>query len=171
MYFINLRNMKLILLCLIVLIFSCKQEKTEKSIENIDSSISRDITFSIPDISEESLHELFELQLRVNKNPTKLAYRKQLVEKSHFQENNALITFGCARMTHPVTGQKVAQALLKRAAIIDAKRWAAYGQTWILNNYMPDFGKLNSTFNGINQQIISFNRGDSLVIAFAHKLN
>ncbi len=154
-----------------IAVFSCKQERTPKNAAQMDSSLIVNTVFSVPDISEETLQELFDLQQKVNNNPGNLEYRKQLISKSYYKDNNALITFGCARKTHPATGKNIAQALLKRAAAVDAKRWAAYGQTWILNNYMPDFGKLNSTFGGMNREITSFNSGDSLVIAFAHNIN
>lgn len=163
--------MKLTIITLAIILFSCEHEKAPSIIPAVDSSKNLIVEISIPEISDEVLKEIFDLQLKVNRNPTHIEFRKQLIARSYFMQSNTLITFGCARKSHPKSGQQINLALLKRAATIDANRWAAYSTEWINNNYMPDFGKLNSNFNGMNQQISSFDYGDSLVIAFAYKIN
>lgn len=163
--------MKKFLIILLFILFSCAQEEAPKFLSQIDSAQIENNSSKLPPLSESELRELFNLQLRVNKNPADIERRKELLSKSYFPGSSIIITFGCARQTHPKTGQKISTALLKRAARIDANRWAAYSNEWLKNNYMPDFGKLNSTFTCNDQQISSFTYGDSLVIAYAYKIN
>ena len=144
---------------------------TEKPSADAPANTAVPASFAIPEIEEDNLKRLFEDQLRIMRFPDNPEYRKIFITQAYFKPENALVTFGTARKSHPQTGNPVNTALLKRAALLDARRWAAYSLQWIENVHSPDFGKIQTESAGVFKEINTFSFGDSLVIAIATKVN
>lgn len=155
----------------ILILYSCKSEQTQsiKSVIPKDSVVS--VSFTPPILTEQYYRELFQYQQDIIVNPDNQEKKEQFIQKAYSPENNTLITFGCARKINPETKQPIAHALVKRAALLDSKRWASYGLLWINNDFQPDFGKINEINSGLAQEVFSFDSGDSLVIALASKVH
>ena len=162
--------MKIFIVILLIIVFSCTEENKSLDKMSADSGQVRHISSSIPGISKEYLFELFDLQQKINLNPTNVDYRKDFISKSYFPQYSSLITFGCARRTNLQTGQTIPEQMMKRATVIDALRWAAYSELWIKEDSKPDYGKLNTGFTRNSKKLFSFTHGDSLVIAYTHKI-
>ena len=167
------QNLKLPgIICLFILIlYSCKSEQTQsvKSVTPKDSVVS--VSFNPPTLTEQDYRELFQYQQNIIVNPDSREEKEQFIQKAYSPAKNTLITFGCARKINPETKQPIAHALIKRAALLDSKRWASYGLLWIKNDFQPDFGKITEINSGLAQEVFSFDSGDSLVIALASKVH
>jgi hypothetical protein len=156
------------LLTLFILV-SCRQNKETNTSQLQMNIILDSVSVFTPDLSKEDLLKIYELQNNVVKNPTDILMRKEFIENSYFRESNTLVTFGAARLKDD-NGREIFRSQVKRAVRLDANRWAAYGVSWIKNNYQPDFGLLKSSYLGNSKELISFTNGDSLIIGFSNEV-
>jgi len=158
------------ILSTILLLVSCDEAGKQK--EKPDEANKEDLTipFDPPEFEQEFLESLYLIQMDIMKNPSSLTHKEKYISDAYIADRNTLVSFGNARNTNPETGTKIAPALVKRAAILDAKRWATYGLIWLNNNFEPDFGKIKDVYNTDTKEITSFNKGDSLIIAIASKV-
>jgi hypothetical protein len=142
-------------------------EKHELTSDDATQSISQ---FSPPQMSEVNFDEVLELQFQIIAQPQDRSIRSKYLSKTYFKKNKALVSIGVARLRHPESGSPISRALVRRAARVDANRWASYGSSWIANGLAPDYGQLDTLFQSFQTEILSFNRGDSLYLAIASEI-
>jgi hypothetical protein len=160
----------LLLLATLMLLFSCDEAdiQKEKVIETIDTNSIP--TFEPPTFEQAFLEQVYQTQMDVMQNPSSRTHREKYISEAYIEDANTLISFGNARLSDPKTGNKIATPLIKRAALLDAKRWASYGLLWIDNDFKSDFGNIKDVHKGLIKEIATFNRGDSLILAIASKV-
>ena len=156
-----------------LIFFSCKAEKQEKeekqnTAEQVETN--EPVAFKPPSLDEKYYRELFRFQEDIILNPANRKLKERYIFNAYFADYNTLITFGSARRINPETKQAIATPLIKRAALMDAKRWASYGLLWLNNDFQPDYGKIKGINSGETREVFSFDKGDSLVIALANKV-
>ncbi len=166
-----------ILLAFVIMLIACKKEtKTRDTDPGTDSlaagtPAAAAAGFSTPELSEVNFDALISLRLQIERHPQDKSLREQYLQTAWFRNNKALISVGVGRLTHPETGQPVSRSLVKRAAQVDANRWAAYGASWIRNDLSPAFGRLDTTYRGAQTALLSYERGDSLYMAIASEID
>ncbi len=155
----------------IILLLACNERGEQK--ESVAETDKTEVTatFDPPKFEQDILENLYLAQMDIMTNPSSRAHKEKYISKAYIADKKTLITFGNARLTNPQTGNKISIALIKRAALLDAKRWASYGLLWLKNDFEPDFGKLNEVNKGVVKEIATFNKGDSLIVAIANKVN
>ncbi len=126
--------------------------------------------FVAPQLEKSFLANLYSVQMEITANPSSRLHKERYIFNAYLPDNNALVSFGNARLSNPQTGEKIAQALAKRAALVDAKRWASYGLLWLNNDFKPDFGKISTVNQGEIKELATFIKGDSLIVAIASKV-
>jgi hypothetical protein len=128
------------------------------------------LSTKIPDLSSDFLVSVYEKQELIKISQDDKTLRKNYCDESYLEKQKLFISMGIGKLTHPETGEPIPHNLAERAANIDARRWASYGEQWLTNNYEPPFGKLTRSFNRtvtvINKSIV----GDSLFIFVATSL-
>jgi hypothetical protein len=159
------------IVCL-TLLLSCYDEKPREA-NNSDTRTTNTATFSstkIPDLSSDFLVSVYEKQELIKISQEDKELRKNYCDDSYLEKEKLFISMGIGTLTNPKTGEPISHNLAERAANIDARRWASYGELWLTNNYEPPFGKLTRTFNRtvtvINKSVV----GDSLFIFVATSL-
>jgi len=159
------------MICLIILI-ACSEEKPKEA-ENYDPNKLSTVALTstkIPDLSSDFLVSVYEKQELIKISQEDKALRKQYCDQSYLREHKLFISMGIGNLINPETGQAIPNRMAERAATIDAKRWASYGELWLTNNYEPPFGKLSKNFQRtvtvINKSVV----GDSLFIFLASSL-
>ena len=150
--------------------YTCQSEQVQNKEPVFKKDSVAAVTFNPPQLSDEYYRNLFKYQQNIILNPDSRDEKEEFITDAYFSKNKTLITFGCARRTNPKTNQPITQALIKRAALLDAKRWAAYGLQWIKNDFKPDFGEISEIYSGSTREVYSFDSGDSLVIALASEV-
>lgn len=155
----------------IIIIISCEAEKSPipDAVQKTDSA--KAISFNPPVLEETYYRKLYKFQQEIMLNPEDREKKERFIFNAYFAENNTLLSFGSARKTNPKTQQAIPYPLLKRAALVDAKRWATYGLLWINNDFKPDFGRINDIHSGESREVFNFDIGDSLIIALANKVH
>jgi len=164
-----MKTFSIVTLTLLILV-ACNSEKPTAKKTMVVSDSAKTVSFSPPVLQDSYYRDVFEYQQEITVNPESRQKKEQYLKNAYFPDNKTLLSFGSARKTHPETKQPVAYALQKRAALLDAKRWASYGMSWIENDYKPDFGKITEISAGETVQVFSFDKGDSLVIVLANKV-
>ena len=144
-----------------------------KAINNLDIKNTTAVVSSsakVPDLSSDFLVSVYEKQELIKISQEDKELRQKYCDESYLKQEKLFISMGIGALRNPETGQPVPQHLAERAATLDAKRWASYGELWLTNNYEPPFGKLTSTFNRtvtvINKAVV----GDSLFVFVATSL-
>jgi hypothetical protein len=165
----------ILLLCLLVWAGCKKETKTEQPdiVEDTLSATGSETAaagFSALELSQINFDAVMNLQLQIERQPENTELRRTFLENAYFKSNNALVTIGVGRLKNPDTGSPIARSMVKRAAQVDANRWAAYGLSWIKNDLSPHFGNLDTTFQGMQIKLMSFDRGDSLYLAVASEI-
>ena len=140
----------------------------DKTAAVVDSS--KKAVFAAPQLDEHYYRQLFRIQQDIALDPGNREKKEKFIFNAYFPEKNTLISFGSARKINPSTNQNIPYPLQKRAAVVDAKRWATYGLLWISNDFKPDFGKISDVHVGETQEVFSFESGDSLIIVLANKV-
>lgn len=124
----------------------------------------------IPDLSSDFLVSVYEKQELIKISQEDKELRKKYCDESYLKNEKLFISMGIGALKNPETGQTVPEHQAERAANLDARRWASYGELWLTNNYEPPFGKLTRIFNRsvtvINKSVV----GDSLFIFVATSL-
>jgi hypothetical protein len=126
--------------------------------------------FVAPQLDKSFLANLYTVQMEIITNPSSRLHKERYIFNAYLADNNALVSFGNARLTNPETGAEISRALAKRAALVDAKRWASYGLQWLNNDFRPDFGEISTINHGEIKELATFIKGDSLVVAIASKV-
>jgi len=159
---------KLASILMIFLIVYCtdKKNNTESSIGKVKKAVDSTV-FKTPQVSETFLQELYQIQEEILINPASRKHKEAFIINAYRPDENALITFGSAAHVNPKTGEVITAALVKRAALLDAHRWSAYGLLWLNNDFKPDFGKISELHKGNYRELGSFIKGDSTIIAIA----
>jgi hypothetical protein len=168
-----MKSIILIILSLsLVEFFGCSNEKPKEA-ENFDPKTlsTVDLTSTkIPDLSSDYLVSVYEKQELIKISQEDKALRKQYCDQSYLREHKLFISMGIGKLTNPQTGETIPSSMAERAAIIDAKRWASYGELWLTNDYETPFGKLSKNFQRtvtvINKSVV----GDSLFVFMATSL-
>ena len=162
------KNIFLILL-LIVFTWSCQTEQkleTEEmqNVANESAAISVD---ALPQLSDDDYVKIYEAQELIKIYQEDKTYRQSYCKKAYLKDHKLFVSMGIGMLRHPTTGKPIPRNYAQRAALLDARRWSAYGETWLKNNYEPPFGKIEKY---INQPIQTLNEnivGDSLFIFIA----
>jgi hypothetical protein len=128
------------------------------------------VAFTPPKLDQPFLKSLYDVQMEIMNNPSSRLHKERFIFNAYLADNNALVSFGNARLTNPQTGAKISRALAKRAALVDAKRWASYGLLWLNNDFKPDFGEISTVNQGELKELATFIKGDSLIVAIASKV-
>jgi hypothetical protein len=158
----------LIFTLILLFLFSCsKPEQEYKVTQTQDNEQVTVSNFTAPDKPEFFYRELHKIQQKIMRNPASREFKEAFIYNAYIEDNNALISLGSARTKNPESGELITSSLVRRAALLDAKRWAVYGLLWLNNDFQPDFGKISETHQGVFQELYSFNSGDSLIIAIA----
>jgi hypothetical protein len=152
--------------------FGCSEEKPKEA-KNFDVENLNTVALTstkIPDLSTDYLVSVYEKQELIKISQEEKELRKKYCDESYLKEKKLFISMGIGSLKNPETGESIPSSMAERAANIDAKRWASYGEMWLTNNYEPPFGKLSRNFNRtvtvINKSIV----GDSLFIFVATSL-
>ena len=156
----------------LAVLFSCSDEKPREA-QNFDKKNLNTVALTstkIPDLSSDYLVSVYEKQELIKISQEDKDLRKKYCDESFLGEHRLFISMGIGRLTNPKTGEAIPTNLAERAANIDARRWASYGEMWLTNNYEPPFGKLAKNFKRtvtvINKSVV----GDSLFIFVATSL-
>ena len=160
----------LMILSTLILFPACNEAGKQKENRAETTNTNAQTPFNPPKFERAFLENLYLAQMDIMKNPLSRAHKEKFILNAYIADKNTLISFGNARLKDPQTGNKIATPLIKRAALIDAKRWATYGLLWLNNDFKPDFGKIKGAHNGFIKEIATFNKGDSLIIAIASKV-
>lgn len=171
-----MKHLIVFLMSSLLIISGCKKEKeseepiVEEQTVQAEDAVESEAVFTAPELSEIDFDALADLQKQISNQPENRSLRGTFLEKAYFKSNKALVTIGVGRLTHPETGQPLSRAMVKRAAQLDANRWAAYGLSWIKNDLNPDFGNVDTTFQGLQNVLLSYDKGDSLYLAVANEI-
>jgi len=161
----------ILILCL-TLLGSCYDERPGE-VNDDGTTTTNTKTFvstTIPDLSNDFLVSVYERQELIKISQEDKTLRKNYCDESYLEKQKLFISMGIGTLTNPETGEPIPHNLAERAANIDARRWASYGEQWLTNNYEPPFGKLSRTFNRTVTVINKIVVGDSLFIFVATSL-
>jgi hypothetical protein len=165
-------TINILLVISLIILFSCSDEEPREA-QNIDNKNLNTVALTsakIPDLSSDYLVSVYEKQELIKISQEDKELRKKYCDESFLGEHKLFISMGIGRLTNPKTGEAIPNNMAERAANIDARRWASYGEMWLKNNYEPKFGKLAKNFKRtvtvINKSIV----GDSLFIFVATSL-
>ena len=145
-----------------------EKKPTQDTVQKIDSA--QTVTFNPPQLEENYYRELYKFQQEIIFNPESREKKERFIFNAYFADNNTLLSFGSARKTNPNTQQAIPYPLIKRTALVDAKRWGTYGLLWLNNDFKPNFGRISEVHKGETREVFSFDVGDSLIIALANKV-
>ena len=163
----------LIFFILTAIFWSCKSEtKTEtEAMQQISAETSSGSVNTLPQLPDEYFVGIYETQELIKIFQDDKSYRESYCQQAYLKDRKLFISMGIGRLTNPETGQPIARQMARRAAALDARRWAAYGETWLENNFDPPFGKLNKFFNRsvttLNENVV----GDSLFVFIGTSLD
>ena len=158
---------------LVIANWACKSEsKTEtEEMQQVSLEASAGSSSTLPQLPDEYFVEIYEAQELIKIFHDEKSYRESYCQQAHLKDRKLFISMGIGRLTNPKTGQPIARQMAQRAAALDARRWAGYGETWLNNNFDPPFGKINKFFNRpvttINENVV----GDSLFVFIATSID
>jgi hypothetical protein len=165
-----MKTLNIISLIVIIAIFSGCYEDKPREATKLDIHSQNGVTLTtskIPDLSSDYLVTVYENQELIKISQDDKDLRKKYCDHSYFEKENLFISMGIGSLINPETGEAIPHQLAERAANIDARRWASYGEMWLTNDYEPNFGKLKANFKGtvtvIDQTVV----GDSLFVFVA----
>lgn len=160
-----------LVICVTVL-YSCYDERPReaKKLEIKNQSTATLTSTTIPDLSSDYLVMVYEKQELIKISQDDKELRKKYCDESFLEERKLFISMGIGSLRNPETGDPIPHHLAERAANLDARRWASYGETWLKNNYQPSFGKLETKFQRTVTVIDKSIVGDSLFIFVATSL-
>jgi hypothetical protein len=158
-----------LVLCIIYTACEKKQDQQVEELSDKSEAAALTATSDIPNISDDQLAEIYNLQERIKIDQKDIELRKSYCQKAYFPESNYIISMGVALLRNPKTGQAIPQTLAERVAMMDAARWVGYVETWIDQQYQPEFGQLNKQVNRPLQVLNRLTIGDSLFVFYATK--
>ena len=159
-----------ILLCLIFV--SCGKNqpdaaKNTKADQNNQATLASSTT---PEFTNEYLVTIYEKQELIKISGDNLELRKAFCQSAYHPESKLLVTMGIGSLKHPQSGKSIPQSQAERAATLDAYRWESYGETWLNNQYQPEFGKLDKYFKHQSSVVERSVVGDSLFVFIATQI-
>jgi hypothetical protein len=168
-----MKALNIISFIVIVGICSGCYEDKPKEATKLNTHSRNEITLTaskIPDLSSDYLVSVYENQELIKISQDDRDLRKKYCDHSYFKKENLFISMGIGSLINPETGEAIPHHLAERAATLDARRWAGYGELWLNNDYEPNFGKLNAKIKGtitvIDQTVV----GDSVFVFVATSL-
>jgi len=154
---------------LLALFYACKGEK-EAETENMQQStaeMSGTGAAAMPSLSDDYLVGIYEAQELIKIFQDEKSFREDYCKRAYLKDYDLFISMGIGRLTNPETGQAIPRHLARRAADLDARRWAGYGARWLSSDYEPPFGELKTNFNKpvtvLEENVV----GDSLFVFVA----
>ncbi len=168
-----------LIISIIIFLMACTKEKsadveTTGEVEEISQTaqeMSTTFTERLPQIDDDLKVKIYELQERIKIEQNNSELIKQYCQTAFVPEKNILISMGIGTRINPRTGKRITLPMYERAALLDAKRWALYGEKWLNNNYQPPFGKIKSKFSRTADIIDKVVVGDSLFLYLATDLS
>ena len=160
------------ILFLTILIFACKEEKSAYEDPPLEiEEMSTTFAERIPQIDNDFKVKIYELQerIKIEQNNSKLI--KQYCQTAFNVDKNILISMGIGTKINPRTGKRITLPMYERAAMLDAKRWALYGEKWLNTNFQPAFGEIKGNFARNAEVIDKVVVGDSLFLYLATDLS
>ena len=146
-------------------------EPAEIQKESGSSTQSVQTSFSAATLNNDFLVRVYEYQERIKISQKDKQLRQEYCQKSYLSEYGVFISMGIGSLKNPQTGQAIPQHMAERAATLDARRWASYGEIWLNNNFEPEFGQLQSFFNRQTEVVDRSVVGDSLFVFIATYMN
>ncbi len=153
----------------LVISIGCQSEKDSETEELIQTPGETSSTTSppLPQLSDDYYVSIYEAQEMVKIYPDDRSYREKYCQQAYLKDHHIFISMGIGLLTNPKTGRGIPQHLAKRAANLDARRWAGYGEKWLKDNFDSPFGQLehysNRPVSVLNQSVV----GDSLFVFVA----
>ena len=153
--------------------WSCKSEKeTEtEAMQQVSTEASSGSVNALPQLPDEYFVGIYETQEMIKIFQDDKSYRESYCQRAYLKDRKLFISMGIGRLKNPETGQPIARHMAQRAAALDARRWAGYGESWLNNNYDPPFGKLNKFFNRPVTTLSENVVGDSLFVFIATSMD
>ena len=152
-----------IVLFVFLLFFSlaCKKEHPGSK-HKVPAITQSDTLFDAPDLQQAYLSDIRAAQNAIIANPKDKNARQVFLNIAYLPTRHMLVAVGAAVKYN--NKRPIPRGLVQRAALLDAKRWAAYGKSWLLWKNEPDYGKIDVYFKGYYKTMPSFTRNDSLFI-------
>jgi hypothetical protein len=152
---------------------ACKsdQKGETEEMQQVSTEASSSLGNALPQLSDDDYVEIYEAQELIKIYQDDKSYREAYCQKAYLRDRHQFVSMGIGLLRNPGTGRPIARSLAQRAALLDARRWSAYGETWLKNNFEPPFGSLESY---INQPVMTLNEsivGDSLFVFIATQMN
>ena len=157
-------NTNLLIVLLIWFVFASCTEDPKPAVENPKNE---SVQNQLPTLSDEYLTRLFELQEMIRIFPEDRDFRQEYIEHCYLKDKGLFISLGFGTLHDPQSGNPIMEQYYRRAARIDAARWAAYGKSWLTNELEPPFGKLETTQIMTGQELRTTVLGDSLFLFMA----
>ena len=159
-----------ILVFILLFCLGCQKEKETEQLHQAANESASSNTAQLPQLSDDQFVAIYESQELIKISQDNIVLREEYCQRSWHAPQRVFISMGIGRLRNPLNGQPVAQHLAERAALMDARRWAAYGESWLNNNFQPPFGQLekyvNRSYQVINRSVV----GDSLFLFLATTL-
>ena len=160
----------LLLVILLTVVYGCQQKESETETLTQKPEETSVAKGSLPSFENDYLVSIYEAQELIKIQQDDVTLRKDFCDKAYLPEHRLFVSMGIARLHHPDTGAPVPEHLAEKAARLDAIRWAAYGRTWLENNYQPAFGQLQANFQQDTELINKAHVGDSLFVFLATRM-
>ncbi len=162
-----------VFLLLIALWTGCSQHSDQEAFREaqevtIPAANSRQMP--LPELSPDQIQRLLELEKAVLQNPDNAELHRQVLEAGVFPEHGVLVAAGVGLLKNAENGAPIPQALARRAATLDAQRWAAYLLQWYRHGPELAFGTLSTRFVSPSQPVVRLVQNDSLVLVLAFQL-
>ncbi|TFG98302.1 MAG: hypothetical protein E4H13_10010 [Calditrichales bacterium] len=160
-----------ILVFILLFCFGCQKEKETEQLQQAVNESATANTGQLPQLSDDQYVAIYEAQELIKISQDDITLREEYCQRSWLSQQHVFISMGIGRLRNPLNGQPVPQHMAERAALMDARRWAAYGESWLNNNFHPPFGQLEKYVNHSNQVINRSIVGDSLFLFLATTLD
>ena len=169
-----MKKLLLILLAgLLALLDACNTEKNAETENMQQPALEKSATGApaIPDLSNDYLVGIYEAQELIKIFQDEKSFREDYCKRAYLKDYDLFISMGIGKLTNPQTGDPIPRHMARRAADLDARRWAGYGARWLSSDYEPPFGELNINFNKpvtvLEENVV----GDSLFVFVATRMD
>lgn len=154
---------------LFMTLVSCdKPQSDTESLQQSKVENSMTETVQPPQVTMAEMTALISLQIQIMREPEKRQFR---IDYCNYSASNPnwFITAGAGRVKNPETGVPIPMRLARRAAQLDAARWALYAKTWSENDFDKSFGELSGQLTEPQQLINESVANDSLIVIMAFR--
>lgn len=157
---------------LVMLMMNCAKEKESETeeMQQTPAEMSQATAPGMPQLSDDYYVGIYEAQELIKIFNNDKSFRQDYCKRAYLKEYGLFISMGIGRLKNPETGQPIPQHLARRAADLDARRWAGYGEQWLSANFEPPFGELKASFNKTVTPLGENIVGDSLFVFIATHL-